>query len=117
MAPVLYLNKFIFFFVACGVFAGVVGFGAYGIFKIACKETISWQDIGVAFTGLGSIVSVVIVLPSKIADNLFPASTNKENTDFITMMQKYDHNLLCENDELDDVDLGSDPELVIQTKK
>lgn len=109
--------KTIFFFIACIVFVGVVFFGAYGIYHIACKESVSWQDIGVALTGLGSIVSVVIILPSKIADNLFPASNNKESTEFITMMQKYDNSLLAGDDELVDSDLDDDPELTIQTKK
>lgn len=112
----LHVYKLLFFLISCTVFVGVIFFGAYGIYKIACKSSVSWQDIGVAITGLGSIISVIIVLPSKIADNLFPASNNKESTEFITMMQKHDNGLLGEDDDLDEIDPNNDPELTIKQK-
>lgn len=82
--------RMIFFIIICAVFLFVVIVGMLGILNITKKELITWTDIGVAFAGLGSILSVIIVLPSKIAEHLFPASGIKNSFDFIATMQSYD---------------------------
>ena len=51
---------------------------------------ISWQDFGAALTGLGSILGVIIVLPSKIAEHLFPSGGSKDSMGFVKSMQEYD---------------------------
>ena len=82
--------KSVFFVVVCVVFVGVVYFSAKSISTISQKETISWTDLGTALTGLGSILGVIIILPSKIAEHLFPSSSDKNSMEFIKSMQAYD---------------------------
>lgn len=82
--------KVIFFALVCVVFLGVVAVGCFAIYYIARKDVISWQDFGAALTGLGGILGVIIVLPSKIAEHLFPAGGSKDSMDFVTAMQAYD---------------------------
>lgn len=82
--------RMVFFIIICAVFLFVIVFGMLGILNITKKELITWTDIGAAFAGLGSILSVIIILPSKIAEHLFPASGIKNSFDFIATMQSYD---------------------------
>ena len=91
--------KMVFFIVVCAVFLAVVVLGALGIFFIAKKPEISWEDIGAALAGLGSILSVIIVLPSKIAEHLFPSSADQESLKFVQAMQSYDLPFRSGNDE------------------
>ena len=101
------LFKILFFAVVCAVFILVTVWGGLTILNISKRETISWQDFGAALTGLGSIFSVIMVLPTKIAEHLFPAGGNQESMDFIKSMQAYD---LSRNDTQD----NEDDELVVQ---
>lgn len=82
--------RVIFFVIVCGTFGAIVVLGGLTIWNISQKENISWQDIGAALAGLGSILSVIIVLPSKIAEHLFPAGGNENSMEFIKSMQEYD---------------------------
>ena len=84
------LFKWIFFVVVIIVFFGTVLFGVLAIWNISQKACVTWKDIGIAITGLGSILSVIIVLPSKIAEHLFPAAGDKLGLKFVRSMQKYD---------------------------
>lgn len=101
------LFKILFFAVVCAVFILVTVWGGLTILNISERETISWQDFGAALTGLGSIFSVIMVLPTKIAEHLFPAGGNQESMDFIKSMQAYD---LSRNDTQD----NEEDELVVQ---
>lgn len=101
------LFKVLFFVVVCAVFILVTVWGGLTILNISKRETISWQDFGAALTGLGSIFSVIMVLPTKIAEHLFPAGGNQESMDFIKSMQAYD---LSRNDTQD----NAEDELVVQ---
>ena len=82
--------KSVFFALVCLVFLGVVAAGCFAIYNISRKPTVSWQDFGTALTGLGSILGVIIVLPSKIAEHLFPSGGNKDSMGFVKSMQEYD---------------------------
>lgn len=84
------LFRWVFFIIVCYVFIAVIGFGSLGIWTIAKKENITWTDIGAALAGLGSILSVIIILPSKIAEHLFPVSGIKNSFDFILSMREGD---------------------------
>lgn len=93
--------KIIFFAVVLIIFILVVSIGIATIYATSKKETINLGDVGIALSGLGSIIGVVIVLPSKIADNLFPATANKEVLEIVRTMQNYDLN----GDAINDVDI------------
>lgn len=95
--------KIIFFVVALLVFIFVVSLSTVAIYTISKKSSIALGDVGVALSGLGSIIGVIIVLPSKIADNLFPATANKEMLEIVQTMQNYDFN----SDAVNDVDAQS----------
>ena len=82
--------KSVFFALVCVVFFGVVAAGCLAIYNISRKSVVSWQDFGTALAGLGSILGVIIVLPSKIAEHLFPSGGNKESMDLVKSMQEYD---------------------------
>jgi hypothetical protein len=106
------LFKYIFFFIVCGVFVAVVIIGALSIYRISQKENIAWTDFGTALTGLGSVLGVLIILPSKIAEHLFPAAADKNAMEFIKSMQDYDLSIKqCPDDHEDiDVEKPEDPE-------
>lgn len=95
--------KNIFFTVTMLIFVLVVFLGIASIYIISKKTSITIADVGVAFAGLGSIISVIIILPSKIADNLFPATANKEMLEIVRTMQNYDLN----SDVVNDTDVQS----------
>lgn len=84
--------KIIFFTVTLLVFIIVVSLSAVAIYTVSKKTSITLGDISVALSGLGSIIGVIIVLPSKIADHLFPATANKEMLEIVQTMQNYDLN-------------------------
>ena len=85
-----HLLKLIFFVVVCSVFIAVIVFGILGILSIARRTNITWSDVGVAFTGLAGILSVIIVLPDQIAKYLFPLNGEQTNIDLLKAMQGYD---------------------------
>lgn len=91
--------KIIFFIVALLVFVLTVSIGVVVIYNISKKGAITLGDVGVALSGLGSIISVIIVLPSKIATNLFPATANKEMLQIVCAIQNYDLNSNAINDD------------------
>ena len=82
--------KVVFFIIVCLIFVAAIIFGSLSIWNISKKDNISWQDLGAALAGLGSLLAVIIVLPSKIAEHLFPAGGNQNSMSFISSMQKYD---------------------------
>lgn len=82
--------KYVFFFFVCIIFVTVVVLGALSIFFVSKKENITWTDLGTALTGLGSVLGVLIILPSKIAEHLFPSSSDENGMKFIKSMQEYD---------------------------
>lgn len=84
------IMKCFFFGLVCIVFAFTCFFGMLTIYNISKKESISISDIGVAFTALGSVLSSIIVLPTTIANHLFPANGEKERFTFIRDNQKFD---------------------------
>lgn len=98
--------KCIFFAIVCVTYVITILFGAMAILNISDKDTISLLDVGAALTGLGSILSAVIVLPSKIAEHLFPSGGNKSSMEFIQSMQNYDLSRTpASNEATDDGDL------------
>lgn len=97
------LFKYFFFFLVCFVFISVVVLGALSIFFIAKKESIAWTDFGTALTGLGSVLGVLMILPSKIAEHLFPSSADKTSMEFIRSMQDYDLSISHSDDRRTDL--------------
>ena len=94
--------KGVVFFVVCAIFLAVVIFGALGIWNISQKGAITWQDLGAALAGLGSILSVIVVLPTKIAEHLFPAAGDRDSIEFVKSMQAFDHNCYGAGEDVDD---------------
>ena len=92
--------KIVFFIIVLLVFVVVVSLSAIAIYTISKKASITLGDFGVALSGLGSIIGVIIVLPSKIADNLFPATATKEMLEIVQTMQNYDLNSDAVNDDV-----------------
>ncbi len=92
--------KIVFFIIVLLVFVVVVSLGAIAIYTISKKASITLGDVGVALSGFGSILGVIIVLPSKIADNLFPATATKEMLEIVQTMQNYDLNSDAVNDDV-----------------
>ncbi len=82
--------KKIFFWVVCTVFLGICGLGAVVLILIAKKSDISIEDLGVAATGFGSILTSIIVLPQIIAKHLFPENSEEVRFAFIKDNQKND---------------------------
>lgn len=83
--------KIIFFALVLIVFVGVTFSGIICLLLISSKEeNITWADVGVALTGFGSILGVVILLPTRISENLFPATASKEIIEIVSNMQRYD---------------------------
>lgn len=88
--------KCIFFFIVCVAFGGVI-FGCIKVLLTIAKKTgITVADIGVAITSVVSLVSAVIVLPTKIAEHLFPATGEKDITEFIIKMHEVDTQILSD---------------------
>lgn len=82
--------KIFFFLIVCSTYVITIYFGGQTILNVSKKENISLADLGAALTGLASILSVIIILPSKIAEHLFPSGGDQSSTDFIQSMQSYD---------------------------
>lgn len=101
-----------FFVVARSSALAVVIIGALSIYRISQKENIAWTDFGTALTGLGSVLGVLIILPSKIAEHLFPSSSDENAMKFIKSMQEYDLSINRHTDEHGDISIEKpeDPE-------
>ena len=101
-----------FFVVACSSALAVVIIGALSIYRISQKENIAWTDFGTALTGLGSVLGVLIILPSKIAEHLFPSSSDENAMKFIKSMQESDLSINRHTDEHGDISIEKpeDPE-------
>lgn len=82
--------KCCFFIIVCVVFILASVGGMAVIWIIARKNNISLSDLGIAFTGFGSILSAIVVLPQIIAKHLFPENSEKVRFDFIKENQKSD---------------------------
>lgn len=84
------IMKCIFFALVCFVFVFTCCYGMITIYNISERKSISASDIGIAFTALGGVLGSIIVLPTTIANHLFPANGEKERFEFISDIQKYD---------------------------
>ena len=90
-------------------FVAVCAVGLLIIFNISQKDEISIEDVSVAVTGFGSMLTAIIALPSIIAKHLFPENSEEVRFSFIRENQKLDQSsyLINEsdsetNDETDD---------------
>ena len=84
------IYKTIFFTIVCTSYVFIVVGSICAIVLIAQKDGISWTDFALAITSVVSLVSVIIVLPSKIAEHLFPNQGEKGIMDFVTKMHEMD---------------------------
>ena len=83
-------QKKAFFWIVCISFIVVVVGCLAAIIVIAAKENVGWEELGVALASVGSLISVIIVLPTKIAEHLFPANGEKDITDFFIKIHETD---------------------------
>ncbi len=86
--------KWIFFVVVCLAFIVVCAVGLLIIFNISKKSDISIEDVSVAITGFGSMLTAIIVLPQIIAKHLFPENSEEVRFGFIKENQKLDQSYL-----------------------
>ena len=93
--------KAIFFWLVCAMFALIIAGCVAAIYKIAMRGNTEWQDLGVAITSAVSLIGTVIILPSKIADHLFPNNGEKDIMQFIIDMHKVDTQLMSTDKEED----------------
>lgn len=75
-------QKNVFFWMVCISFMVVVIGCIAAILVVALKEKKSIEDLGVVLGSVASLISVIIVLPSKIAENLFPSDGEKDFATF-----------------------------------
>lgn len=71
-------------------FAFICVVGLLIIYNISKKDIVTINDIGVALTGFGSILSSVIILPQIIAKHLFPENSEEVRFGFVKDNQKAD---------------------------
>lgn len=57
---------------------------------LACKEKTSTNDIVIAASGFGSLLSTVIIIPKIMAKHIFPEDSEKERFKFVNNMRKVD---------------------------
>lgn len=79
-----------FFIIVCSIFAFICVVGLLIIYNISKKDIVTINDIGVALTGFGSILSSVIILPQIIAKHLFPENSEEVRFGFVKDNQKAD---------------------------
>lgn len=87
-------QKNVFFWMVCISFLIVVVGCMVAIIVVALKNKKSIEDLGVIVGSVVSLISVIIVLPSKIADNLFPSEGEKDFAAFFIRTHR------------DDIDIG-----------
>lgn len=107
--------KLIFFIIVCFAFLGICIVGSIVVIIIAIKNEISIEDLGVAATGFGSILTSIIVLPQIIAKHLFPENSEEVRFGFIKENQKNDQSneYDCNAEELftNDAEETTDPNI------
>lgn len=79
-----------FFIIVCSIFAFICVVGLLIIYNISKKDIVTINDIGIALTGFGSILSSVIILPQIIAKHLFPENSEEVRFGFVKDNQKAD---------------------------
>lgn len=79
-----------FFIIVCSIFAFICVVGLLIIYNISKKDIVTVNDIGIALTGFGSILSSVIILPQIIAKHLFPENSEEVRFGFVKDNQKAD---------------------------
>jgi len=82
--------KYIFFFLVCLSFFGIISFGSYVVVIVVCKEHVSLYDLGVVISCFVSILSCLIILPNIIASHLFPVSGDATNIDLVKIITNLD---------------------------
>lgn len=87
------IMKCIFFAISCFVLIWVVCIGTKTIHDISLRPDISITDLGVALTGLASILTTINIIPSTIATHLFPRGGDTEEKGLIETMQKFDNTM------------------------
>lgn len=88
--------KSFFFIMVCSAFCGVVWVSISIMLNISKRTDISIEEVSIAITSLVSLLSAVIVLPTKIAEHLFPSAGEKDIADFIIKMHEMDSKILGE---------------------
>jgi len=83
-------QKAAFFKIVCFSFCAVIVGSLAVIIIIATKQDMGWEELGVALASVGSLISAIIVLPSKIAEHLFPASGESDLTQFFIQIHDVD---------------------------
>lgn len=91
-----------FFWLSFIVLACIIASGIGIIYIIAMKDTISFADVGVAFTGFGTVLTAVLALLTIIAKHLFPENGESERYSFIDSAHQYD--CFTGNEDLDEED-------------
>lgn len=91
------IMKCFFFGFVCAIFLFTCIVGMFVILNISKKENVSIADIGVALTAFGAVLSSIIVLPSTIANHLFPADSEKTRFSFIKDNQQFDSAYILNN--------------------
>ena len=84
--------KIAFFIILCVILICTTLGGVAAIICVACRNSVTANDIGVALTGLGSVLASLIVLPKIVAKHLFPPDSEQVYFDFIRDNQRFDLN-------------------------
>lgn len=87
------IQKNVFFWMVCICFVTVVIGCIAAILVVALNEEKSIEDLGVILGSVASLISVIIVLPSKIAENLFPSEGEKDFATFFINTHRDDINI------------------------
>ena len=82
--------KWVFVSVICLVFLSICIFSILTIFRLSDKENFTYEHLGLALSGFGSILASIIVLPKIIAKHLFPEDSEKVRFQFIKDTQSFD---------------------------
>lgn len=82
--------KGIFFFVTILILLVLVGAPMAAMILIAMKERIELADIALVISGLGGIITSIIVLPKIIAEHLFPTDEDQNMIELVKKMQDND---------------------------
>lgn len=82
--------KYVFFSIICISFLSIIAAGITILIIVAKRDNTNLEDLGIALTGLGSILGVINVLPKIIAEHLFPKDGDNAESSLVTTMQKFD---------------------------
>ena len=102
-------KKWIFFVVVCALLILIIGTGMIVIYNASMKEDTTVQDLGIAITGFGSVLSSILILPKIVANHLYPKNYEEFRFDFIKDLQKMDRSIFESSDydsfiTMDDID-------------